>query len=129
MLVEDFDPARHLAAVVAMCAAEGWPNWADPERAARAATAPGTIALVALDDEGEVTGFAHVLTDGAISAFLDLLVTAAEHRRRGVARALVAEAFVRCGVKRMDLLADDAATAFYESMPHRALPGYRIYTP
>jgi len=31
------------------------------------------------------------------------------------------------GRDRMDLLAEDAAAPFYESLPHKTKPGYRLY--
>jgi len=128
MRVDFFDPERDVTAVVAMCAAEGWPSWSDPDLVARALSSPGSVALVALDGE-ETVGFAQILTDGVISSYLALLVTAASHRRSGIARELVAEGFARSGVGRMDLLTDDDAAAFYESMTHRPLRGYRLYAP
>lgn len=128
MRVEPFDPERDLVAVVAMCAAENWPSWSDPERVRRALASPGCVALVAVDG-GETVGFAQILTDGVINSYLALLVTAAGHRRRGVARALIAEGFARSGVGRVDLLTEDDAAAFYESMTHRGLLGYRLYDP
>ncbi|GIG66613.1 GNAT family N-acetyltransferase [Phytomonospora endophytica] len=126
MRVDLFEPGRDLAAVLAMCAAEGWPGWSDPGRVRRALGAAGCLALVALDGE-ETVGFAQILTDGVLTSYLALLVTAATHRRRGVARALADEAFARTGVGRMDLLADEDAHGFYRSMAHRRLPGFRVF--
>ena len=128
MRIDSFDPGRDLSAVVAMCAAEGWPSWSDPERVVRALSSPGCVALVALDGD-ETVGFAQILTDGVINSYLALLVTAAGHRRRGVARALVAEGFARTGVGRVDLLTEADAAAFYASMTHRTLLGFRLFDP
>ncbi|HEY6319810.1 MAG TPA: GNAT family N-acetyltransferase [Acidimicrobiia bacterium] len=119
--------ASQLDAIVALCAAEGWPSFpADPARAARALVAPGVTTVVACDDV-EVLGFATMLSDGEIQAYLSLLVVAAPHRRRGIARTLVLEAFRRAGGQRVDLLSEDAAEGFYASMTHRRLPGFRLY--
>lgn len=128
MRVEFFDPERDVSAVVAMCTAENWPSWSDPDRVVRALSAPGCVALVARDGD-ETVGFAQILTDGVINSYLALLVTAASHRRRGVARALVAEGLARSGVGRVDLLTEADSAAFYESMTHRTLLGYRLYDP
>jgi len=88
--------------------------------------APGVIALTAHDD-GELVGVAELLTDGIVIAYLGLLVVARHARRRGVGRSLVGELFARCGLSRIDLLSEVDATAFYESLPHKVKPGYRIY--
>jgi len=119
--------ASHLDSVVALCAAEGWPSFpADPARAARALVAPGVTSVVA-SDGGEVIGFATMLSDGEIQAYLSLLVVAATRRHEGVGAILVREAFRRAGGERVDLLAEDDAQGFYASMAHRRLPGFRLY--
>ena len=119
--------ASQLDAVVALCAAEGWPSFpADPARAARALGAPGVTTSVACED-GEVLGFATMLSDGEIQAYLSLLVVAATRRGQGIGRALVREAFRRAGGLRVDLLSEDDAERFYASMSHRRRPGFRLY--
>jgi ribosomal protein S18 acetylase RimI-like enzyme len=119
--------ASQLDAIVALCAAEGWPSFpADPARAARALVAPGVTTVVACED-AEVLGFATMLSDGEIQAYLSLLVVATPHRGRGIARTLVREAFRRAGGERVDLLSEEAAQGFYASMTHRRLPGFRLY--
>lgn len=57
---------------------------------------------------------------------MSLIAVSTEHRRHGVGRKLVQEAFAVAGGKRVDLLSD-TAEQFYESFPHRRLPGFRIY--
>jgi ribosomal protein S18 acetylase RimI-like enzyme len=116
-----------LPGVLRLCEAEGWPSLpADPARAARALTAPGVVTVVAVED-GEVLGFAQLLTDGEIQAYLCDMVVAAKARRQGVGTKLVEEAFARSGAQRVDLLALDESEGFYRSFRHRTLPGYRIY--
>jgi ribosomal protein S18 acetylase RimI-like enzyme len=118
---------EHLSGVLQLHAEEGWPSLPeDPQLAQRACTAPGVVSLVATEDD-EVIGFARLLTDGALDAYLCELVVAGAVRRRGVGRALVAEALARSGARRLDLLAEDGSEEFYRSFPHRALPGYRVY--
>ncbi len=118
--------SEHLDGVVALCAAEGWPSFpADPTRAGRALTAPGVTSVVALAGD-EVVGFATVLSDGEIQAYLSLLVVASSRRRAGIGRALVVLAARRAGGVRVDLLAEEGAEAFYETFPHRRKPGFRI---
>jgi len=121
-----FDASK-LDAVVGLCAAQGWPSFPDdPARAARALVAPGVTTVVAWED-GAVLGFATMLSDGEIQAYLSLLVVAASRRGEGIGRALVREALGRAGGVRVDLLAEAAAEGFYAAMPHRRLPGFRVY--
>jgi len=118
---------EHLAGVVRLCEAEGWPSFpADPARALRALTAPGVVSVVAVDG-GEVVGFAQLLTDGEIQAYLCDLVVGSAARGRGTGRALVEAAFARSGAQRVDLLALEESEGFYRTFPHRTLPGYRLY--
>ena len=118
---------EHLAGVVGLCEAEGWPTFpADPARALRVLTAPGVVSVVALED-GAVVGFAQMLTDGEIQAFLNLVDVAAAARGRGIATRLVREAFARSGAQRVDLLALEDSTGFYRSFTHRTFAGYRVY--
>lgn len=118
---------EHLPGVIRLCEAEGWPSFpADPAQALRALTAPGVVTIVAVDD-GQVVGFAQMLTDGEIQAYLCLVAVAAEARGHGIGRQLVDEAFVRSGAKRVDLIALDASEGFYRSFQHRTMPGFRLY--
>lgn len=118
---------KHLRGVLRLCEAEGWPSMpADAERAVRALTAPGVLTVVAVAGE-EIVGFAQVLTDGEIQAYLCNLAVDARWRRQGIGTRLVEEAFGRSGAARVDLLAVNESEPFYSSFEHRALPGYRIY--
>jgi ribosomal protein S18 acetylase RimI-like enzyme len=118
---------EHLPAVLQLYEAEGWPSFAqDPQLAHRACTGPGVVALVAVED-GEVVGFARLLTDGVLDAYLCELVVAAAARRKGVGKALVDEAFARSGARRLDLLAAEGSDGFYASFGHRTFPGFRLY--
>ena len=115
----------HSEGVARVCAAEGWPSWTT-ETVAAAFSAPGVLALVAYD-RGEVVGAAQLLTDGSVMAYLGLLVVAAEARGAGIGRSLIRELFSRSGFERMDLLSEDGSTGFYDSLPHKTKPGYRLY--
>jgi ribosomal protein S18 acetylase RimI-like enzyme len=117
-----------LPRVIELCVAEEWPSYPeDPARAHRALTAPGATSVVAVDD-GRVVGFAHMLSDGEIQAFLSNIVVAGSHRRQGIARSLIAAALDRAGGIRVDLITE-TADAFYESLEHKRSSGYRIYPP
>jgi ribosomal protein S18 acetylase RimI-like enzyme len=118
---------EHLPGVLALCKAEGWPSMpADPDRAVRALSASGAITVVAKEGE-EIVGFAQLVSDGEIQAYLCSLAVAARWRRQGIGQHLVQEAFARSGAMRVDVLAADESQGFYRSFEHRSLPGYRIY--
>ncbi len=115
-----------LAGIVALCAAEGWQSFTrDPEVTWKALTAPGVTTVVAKDGS-RVVGFAQMLSDGQITAFLSLLIVDAEYRRQGIGRELIGRAFTRAGAQRVDLLTDTAG-AFYRSFKHTEFEGFRIY--
>jgi ribosomal protein S18 acetylase RimI-like enzyme len=121
----------NLAGVIGLCQQEGWLSFAgDPERAHRSMTAVGVTTVVAVDEEAgaAVVGFACLQSDGEIQAHLSLINVGAAHRRRGIARALIAEALARAGGERIDLVTD-SAEAFYERLAHRRMAGYRLYPP
>lgn len=126
MTIVEFEK-RHLGGVMALCVEEGWPSFSeDRELTRRALTAPGVTTVIALQDD-EVAGFAYVQSDGQVQAHLSLIVVARKHRRKGIGRRLVEEAFARCGARRIDLVSSEGADSFYESFAHRRFPGYRIY--
>lgn len=120
----------YLAGILVLCVAEGWMSFAaDPDRAHRALTAPGVTAAVALDEAGGVVGFAQLLSDGAIQAYLANLLVAAPRRGQGIARALLEDVHARGGGERVSLLSEEGATGFYASLTHQRKPGFRIYPP
>lgn len=118
---------QHLDGVIRLCEAEGWQSYlADPERTFSALSSPGVVTVVAVD-EGQVVGFAQVLTDGAIRAYLADLAVASERRGSGIGRQLVRVAFSRIRAVYMDLLSTADAEGFYQRLRHHRLPGFRIY--
>lgn len=118
---------KYLGGVLRLCEAQGWPSLPeDPLRALRALSAPGVVTFVALE-AGEVVGFAQLLTDGCIQAFLSVVCVAENCRGQGIGKSLIERAFTQSGAQRVDLLALDESREFYESFPHRTMAGYRIY--
>jgi ribosomal protein S18 acetylase RimI-like enzyme len=118
---------EHLPGIVRLCEEQGWPSLpADPQRAGRALSGPGVVTVVAVED-GEVVGFAQALTDGAIQAYLSLLLVGTATRGRGVGRELVRETLGRSGAERIDLFSEYESEGFYRAFRHRAFPGYRLY--
>ena len=108
-----------------MCRELEWPSYADPSVAARGCAAPGVKAFVAVAD-GDVIGFAQVLTDGVVQAYLALVGVLEPWRRQGIAKRLVVRAFEASGAQRLDLLTDDAQ-GFYRSFDYKEKSGFRIY--
>ena len=86
----------YLSGILALCIAEGWMSFAaDADRADRVLTAPGVTTAVAVDGaggSGEVVGFAQMLSDGEIQAYLANLLVAEPRRGQGIARSLLEHA-------------------------------------
>jgi GNAT superfamily N-acetyltransferase len=116
----------HLAGILALCEAEGWPSLpADVTRAHAVLTAPGVTTVVALDGE-QVIGFAYLQSDGHIQAHLSQMAVHRSYRRKGVGRALLEYATPLTGASRVDLVTDTAED-FYSTFEHRTFNGFRIY--
>lgn len=100
--------------------AVGWTAYTrDPRRLERAVR--DSQAVVTARDDGALVGLARAVTDGATILYLQDVLVAPTHRRRGIGRALVDALLGRYAeVRQKVLLADDdpAADGF-----HRAL-GY-----
>jgi ribosomal protein S18 acetylase RimI-like enzyme len=92
----------------------------------RILTAPGVTTVVAVV-EGEVVGFAELLSDGELLAYLASIAVDARFRGRGVGRALVEGSLRLGGGTRVDLLSEDETVGFYDRFPHFRKPGYRLY--
>jgi ribosomal protein S18 acetylase RimI-like enzyme len=114
--------------VIELCRAEGWDSYlADAARTFRALTASGAITMVAMRG-GVVCGFAQILTDSEIRAYLTNVAVSAGSRRQGIGTRLIEEAFARAGARYLDLLSDPGAEALYESFAgYRRVQGFRIY--
>jgi predicted N-acetyltransferase YhbS len=118
---------EHLEPVIRMCEGISFSiSLSDPDRAHRAMTAPGALALVAVEGD-EVIGFSHSITDGALQAYLSMLLVSPDHQRRGIASALIEETMQRSGAIRLDLVSSEEAEALYQTFSFRRLPGYRLY--
>jgi hypothetical protein len=58
---------------------------------------------------------------------MDVLPYDVGARGRGIGKALIERTLREAGTLRLDLLASEDAMAFYESLPHNAMPGFRLY--
>src|SRR5262249_24319044 len=126
MMFEAFE-ARHLAQVVQLCVGEGWMSYADPAVAHRALIAPGSIAVVAIEDRATVVGLVQLQSDGVVHAHVSNIVIAPSHRQRGIGRGLLEDAFARSGAKYLDLVSTEGSDGFYRSFDHREFRGFRLY--
>jgi predicted N-acetyltransferase YhbS len=123
---EPFD-REHLEAILGLCQAQGWPSLpSDPARAHQALTAPGVTTVVAVDAD-DVVGFATVLSDGVLDAYLSALLVAEPHRGEGIGADLLRTGYRRSGATRVDLLAADGTNDFYTRFPHRRFSGFRLH--
>jgi ribosomal protein S18 acetylase RimI-like enzyme len=122
---------RHLDAVLALCKAEGWTTFAaNRDRAARAMDAPGVTALVAVEGtvgQDRVLGFSQAVGDGAVTAYLCMLLVTPDARGRGVGKALIERTLRDSGALRLDVLSSEDAMPLYERFPHNTMPGFRLY--
>jgi ribosomal protein S18 acetylase RimI-like enzyme len=115
-----------LPGILRLCRLEGWPSLVEnPLRASRVLTAPGVTTMVAVEG-AEIAGFAQLQSDGEIQAHLSLIAVDPRHRRKGVARELIARALREAGGLRIDLLTD-SAEPFYAELPHVRMQGFRVY--
>jgi GNAT superfamily N-acetyltransferase len=114
----------HTPGVVDLFAAAGWSTYTvDPERSARALSAPGCTTLLALDG-ARVVALVQLQSDGEIQAHLSALLVATSWRRRGLGRQLPNEALKRAGGIHIDVLTHNRA--FYESLGGQPRPGFRL---
>lgn len=116
----------HLPAAMELFAAQRWSYAADAKRTWRALTSPNSITLVALLD-GQVVGVAQTIGDGEFQTFLSALLVAPTHRRRGIGRALIAEAVRHARGTRIDLIS--CADELYEALGFRRVSGFRCALP
>lgn len=73
--------SSHLPRILELCRAEGWPIYPnDPAGADRAFSAPGVTTVIALHRETPL-GFAQLLSDVELQAYLALLLVELEWRR------------------------------------------------
>jgi GNAT superfamily N-acetyltransferase len=118
--------ARDASAICALCQAEGWDYWDDPDRATRALGAPGVTTLVA-ERGDELLGAVQVITDGEINWVVGAMIVAPAARNQGVGTRLLEAVFEATGAKRLDLQTEDDGPRFYRRFPGREMVAFRLY--
>jgi GNAT superfamily N-acetyltransferase len=114
----------HASGVINLLAAEGWDTYTvDPERTARAFSAPGCTTLLALD-QASVVAIVQLQSDGELQAHLSALLVATAWRRRGLARQLLQEAVTLAGGLHIDVLTRNPG--FYQSLGGQPRHGFRL---
>lgn len=89
-------------------------------------TAPGVTTVVAT--EGPVViGFAELLSDGELQAYLANVAVTVNRRGEGIGRRLITDGLRHAGGERIDLLSEEASSEFYRRFPHFEKPGFRLY--
>jgi ribosomal protein S18 acetylase RimI-like enzyme len=116
----------HLEGAVALCRELSWPSYSDPTTALGAFSASGAVTWIARRG-ADVVGLAHLLTDGYIHSHLSLVGVLPAHRRQGIARVLVREAFRAGGGKWLDLVSEPGSEPFYRSFVNQERIGFRVY--
>lgn len=117
----------HLNRILKLFKMENWPFFHEnPDKTWKALSNNGVITLVAILDNN-VIGFVTVLIDWDIVGYLPTIIIDKNHRRKGIGKILVKEAFLRSGANRMNLLSDKDQFPFYESFKNQKIEGFRIY--
>ena len=94
---------------------EGWATRPSPDRILAALRGADEVALAW--DGDRLVGFATMLTDDALFAYLPLVEVVTDHRGEGIGSRLVNDLVERCAERYgVDLCCDDDVVAFYERL-------------
>jgi GNAT superfamily N-acetyltransferase len=102
---------------------EGWPNPPSPERHLEVLGGSYRVVLAREAGSPRVIGFANVISDGVLYAFIPLLEVLPSHRGRGVGSGLLRRLFAELdNFYAVDLMCDPELQPFYERFGmHRAV--------
>jgi ribosomal protein S18 acetylase RimI-like enzyme len=99
---------------------EGWPDPPSAETHLRILQGSRHVALAVDENAGDVVGFATMVGDGVLSAYIPFLEVLPPHRGQGVGRRLV-EMLLDAGrdCYMIDAVCDDDVVPFYEQLGMR----------
>lgn len=119
--IVEADLDRDFVAILGLYRDHGWIHAASPGRLRRA-IAQSSLSTVAVA-EGEVVGFARVLSDGEFAVYIADILVRPDHQRRGIGSALFADLMARFPVERFHhqvLMSEPGAEGFYRK--HGLMP-------
>lgn len=73
----------------------------------------GSTAYVTARDCGELVGFGRLLSDGAVSAYINNLAVSPDHQRQGIGQALLNALIEAAGDVKSIILYSNTADSFY----------------
>jgi GNAT superfamily N-acetyltransferase len=112
------DLGRDFPAIVRLYRAHGWTHASDPTRL-RLAIESSSFAVVAVDGQDAVVGFARAMSDEAFAVYIADVLVAPERQRQGIGRALmqaVLDHYPPARFHHQVLVAERGAEGFYESL-------------
>lgn len=99
---------------------EGWPDPPSPERHLAILEGSSMVELAVDIRTGRVAGFANLISDGILSAFIPLLEVRRAHRGRGIGTGLVRRLLERTSdLYMLDVACDPEVTSFYGRLGFR----------
>lgn len=105
---------------------EGWPDPPSPEAHLRLLGGSDAVAL-ALEESGDVVGFATGITDGVLCAHVPLLEVLPAYRGEGIGGELMRRVLSRFSdLYSVDLLCDPGLQPFYASLGMRPAAGMTL---
>jgi GNAT superfamily N-acetyltransferase len=108
----------------------GWPSPPSPERHLELLRGSEEVVPAREDESGRIVGFANVIGDGVMSAYVPLLEVLPEHQGQGVGTELVRRALELVeGRYMVDTCCDEDLVPFYERFGMQRVAGMVLRDP